>query len=179
MFWELIATLFAGLGAAGVAVMIRRLTRNTFPRWFIPVFAAAGMFGTQIYSEYTWFEHQADRLPQGVVVAKPIMQTTFWRPWSYVKPQVLRFIAADMGNATANQQNPDLLLVDLYFFERHNPARRMSQVFYCAKQARADFSNDLPIPQAGEILSPHWHILDSGDELLNAVCSYKAEKQPS
>lgn len=179
MFWELIATLLAGLGAAGVAVMIRRITRNHFPRWFIPVFAAVGMFGTQIYSEYTWLDHQVNRLPQGVILAKPIMQTSFWRPWSYIQPQVLRFIAADMANATTNQQNPEILLVDLYFFERHNPARRMSQVFYCAKQARADFSNDLPVPQPDEMLSPHWHILDSDDELLNAVCSYKAQTQPS
>jgi len=179
MFWEFLATVFAGLGMAGIALLARAVSRKRLPRWLIPIAAGVGMMTFQIYSEYTWFEHQATRLPAGVIVAKPLAQTTVWRPWSYFSPQVLRFIAADVANATRNQKNSDILRIDLYFFERHNPARRISQVFYCAKQARADFNPDMLVPQPDDILSPDWHILAPDDALLNAVCRYKAEKQPS
>ncbi|MDX3774854.1 hypothetical protein QE250_12060 [Chromatiaceae bacterium AAb-1] len=161
---------------AGIALIARTISRKRLPRWLIPVAAGAGMMAFQIYSEYTWFEHQASRLPQGVIVAKPVMQSSFWRPWSYIRPQVLRFIAADMANATTNKQNQELLLVDLYFFERHSPARRMPQVFYCAQQARADFSHDLPVPQPGEALDSQWRALDSDDALFTTICRYAPEK---
>ena len=31
MFWELIATIFAGIGGAGIALLIRKLTRQMAP----------------------------------------------------------------------------------------------------------------------------------------------------
>ncbi|MES7593453.1 hypothetical protein U6M85_12405, partial [Cutibacterium acnes] len=68
MFWELIATFSAGLGAAGIALLLRAITLKKLPNWIIPVFAGAGMLGFQIYSEYTWFSHQRSLLPAGVEV---------------------------------------------------------------------------------------------------------------
>ena len=124
MLWELIATVFAGLGAAGIALLLRKLSKNRAPRWLIPVFAGAAMLGFQIQSEYSWYQHTASRLPAGVVVIKKIEQQTALRPWSYLYPQTLRFIAADVNNASQNQLNNQIMLVDLYFFQRRATARR-------------------------------------------------------
>ena len=99
MFWELIATIFAGIGGAGIALMLRKLTKKTAPKWLVPVFAGAAMLGFQIQGEYDWYHHQASLLPEGVVVVKTVQEEAPWRPWSYVFPQTLRFIAADVANS--------------------------------------------------------------------------------
>lgn len=170
MLWELIATLFAGLGAAGLALGLRFITAKKLPSWIIPVFAAAGMLGFQIYSEYSWFEHQSGLLPEGVKVVRTIEQTAPWRPWSYLYPQTLRFIAADIKNAAPNQINPDVILVGLYFFERRMSAKLVPQVVHCKEAARADFTDSLHIPVQGEPLAADWHKLSQNDPLLALVC---------
>ncbi|QBL09500.1 hypothetical protein E0Z06_08255 [Rheinheimera sp. D18] len=171
MFWELIATIFAGLGAAGIALLLRKLSRNRAPRWLVPVFAGAAMLGFQIQGEYSWYQYQAQRLPSGVVVVKAIQQQTPWRPWSYLYPQTLRFIAADIANASANTKNPDVKLVDLYFFERRAMARRVPVVLHCTKHARADFNQQLDIPLSDAPLNGQWQQLDADDALISAVCA--------
>lgn len=174
MFWELIATLSAGLGAAGIALLLRALTLKKLPNWIIPVFAGAGMLGFQIYSEYNWFDHQRSLLPQGVEVVRTAKESSGWRPWSYLYPQTMRFIAADVKNAAINQQNPDLVLVDLYFFERRMSARRVPQVIHCQQQLRADFTAELEIPAPGATVAAGWHKLAADDRLLQLICQNKA-----
>ncbi|EIW89992.1 hypothetical protein AGRI_03829 [Alishewanella agri BL06] len=171
MLWEFIATIFAGLGAAGIALFIRTLSRKKAPRWLIPVFAGAGMLGFQIHSEYSWFEHQSSRLPEGVEVVRTVQETAPWRPWSFWYPQTLRFIAADIQNAAVNQRNPELMLVDLYFFERRMSARRVPQVIHCTANARADFTEALQIPAPGDALTEDWRPLEAEDPLLALVCA--------
>lgn len=174
MFWELIATLSAGLGAAGIALLLRALTLKKLPNWIIPVFAGAGMLGFQIYSEYNWFDHQRSLLPQGVEVVRTAKESSGWRPWSYLYPQTMRFIAADIKNAANNQKNTDLVLVDLYFFERRMSARRVPQVIHCQQHARADFTEELEIPAPGATVASGWHKLAADDRLLQLLCQTKA-----
>ncbi len=171
MFWELIATVFAGVGGAGIALILRKISANKAPRWLIPVFAGATMLGFQIHSEYSWFEHQAGLLPQGVTVVKTVQEKAVWRPWSFVYPQTLRFIAADTNNAAKNQLNDHVMLVDLYFFERRASARRVPVVLHCQQQARTDFNPQLDIPAAGDTVGSNWQKLPANDPLLMAVCN--------
>ncbi|MBU2115119.1 MAG: hypothetical protein KKE94_15245 [Gammaproteobacteria bacterium] len=171
MLWELIATVVAGLGGAGIALMLRKLSANKAPSWLIPAFAGATMLGFQIHSEYSWFEHQASLLPAGVVVVKTVQEQAVWRPWSYLYPQTLRFIAADVNNASQNQLNNQIMLVDLYFFQRRATARRVSVVLHCEQHARTEFSQQLDIPAVDAPLSNNWQKLSADDPLLTAVCN--------
>lgn len=171
MFWELIATVFAGLGAAGIALVIRALSARRAPRWLIPAFAGLGMLGFQIYSEYTWFEHQTSLLPEGVKVVRVVEETALWRPWSYVVPQRVRFMAINLEETTTNRQNPNLVLTNVYLFERRLSARRKPQVLHCTQHARADFSPELQTPEPGDPLGPQWQRLPPDDALLSAVCN--------
>ena len=57
MIWHLVATFSAGLGAAGIAFLLRSLSKQKLPKWIIPAFAGIGMLGYQIYFEYNWFAH--------------------------------------------------------------------------------------------------------------------------
>lgn len=170
MLWELIATVVAGVGAAGIALFIRKLSRNKAPRYLVPVFAGAAMLLFQIHGEYGWYQHQASRLPEGVVVVKTVEEQAVWRPWSYLYPQTLRFIAADVGNMSANKRNPQLKLVDLYFFARRSEARRVMQVVHCGEHARADFTETLDLPLNNAPLSDAWQKLGPTDPLMLVVC---------
>ena len=43
MLWTLLAIVVAGLGAAGIALLLRKLTRNKLPKWIVPLFGGLGI----------------------------------------------------------------------------------------------------------------------------------------
>ncbi len=98
MIWTIIAIVFSGLGAAGVALILRKLSRNKLPKWIIPVFAGLGMLGYQISYEYSWFEHQQARQPDAAVVVSTEEGTVFWRPWTYFFPMIIAYTVIDTEN---------------------------------------------------------------------------------
>lgn len=171
MIWEFVATITAGVGAAGIALFLRWLSNKKAPKWLIPVFAGLGMLGFQIQSEYSWYQHQLGLLPDGIEVVRQVQQQSWYRPWSYLWPQTLRFMAVDVKNAAANQQHPHLMLVDLYFFQRRASARRVPQVIDCHSGARAHLSADLSVTETAQQADADWVRLDKNDPLLVAVCT--------
>ena len=181
MLYEFIATIAAGFGLAGVALIITHLSKlagKRAPKWLIPLFGAAGIFGFQINQEYSWYDQEVAQLPEGVTVVKKVAESTWFRPWSYVKPQTLRFIAADSGNARANAANKDVYLVNLYLFERRRSVQQVPQVLDCAAPARADYV----LQEKGSQLSidehvrqtTKWRPLETNDPLFINVCTNKA-----
>ncbi|MEO1849227.1 MAG: hypothetical protein ABGX70_01770, partial [Psychrobacter sp.] len=119
MIYEFIATIAAGFGMAGLALIITHLSKlagKRAPKWLIPLFAAIGIFAFQIHQEYNWYDQQVVQLPEGVTVVKKIEDTAWFRPWSYLKPQTVRFMAVD--NERARSADQGLYLVNLYLFER-------------------------------------------------------------
>lgn len=170
MIWELIATIVAGMGAAGIILLLRKLTGNAVPKWAIPSFAALAMLSFQIYSEYTWFTYQQNLLPAGIVVLHQQKSSAFWRPWSYVYPQTLGFVAADVANAEKNQVNSEVQRVNLYFVQRHTAVQTTSQVVHCGFNAKAKNSATVTIPEDDSTLDNQWLALNEQDPLLQALC---------
>jgi hypothetical protein len=170
MIWELIATIVAGVGAAGIILLLRKFTGNLIAKWAIPSFAALAMLSFQVYSEYTWFSHQQKMLPAGVVVLHQQQKTAFWRPWSYLYPQTLGFVAADIANAEANQLNSDVHRVNLYFIQRHTAVQTSSQVVNCRFKAKAKNSATIIVAESGAALDNQWLTLKEQDPLLQALC---------
>ncbi|MEN6671269.1 hypothetical protein AAJP47_12930 [Psychrobacter sp. B38] len=178
MLYEFIATIAAGFGLAGIALIITHLSKlagKKAPKWLIPLFAAIGIFGFQIQQEYSWFDQQVTQLPEGVQVVKKIEESTWFRPWTYVKPQILRFIAADIGNATVQVDNPDVYLVNLYLFERRRNVQKVPQVINCNAPARADYV--LPAKDSTLTIDEHvkqttaWRALATDDPLFTSICT--------
>ncbi|MGM8888969.1 hypothetical protein ACS8FD_23775, partial [Psychrobacter sp. 1U2] len=151
MLFEFIATIAAAFGMAGLALIITHLSKlagKRAPKWLIPLFAAIGIFSFQIHQEYNWYHQQVAKLPEGVTVIKTAESTEWFRPWSYVKPQILRFIAADVDNASVQLDNSDIYLVNLYLFERRRSVQKIPQVIDCSVPARADYV----LPEKGSTL---------------------------
>lgn len=119
MVWNLVATVFAGLGAAGIALILRSLTRKKLPKWIVPVAAGLGMLGYSIYNEYTWFEFKTSQLPEGSVVVSYEANSMIWRPWTFLFPMTDTFTVLDR-NSVAHQVTDDGTLAQLvlYRFER-------------------------------------------------------------
>ena len=180
MLFEFIATIAAGFGLAGIALVITHLSKlagKKAPRWLIPLCGAIGIFGFQISQEYSWFDQQVTQLPEGLYVVKKVEEGTWFRPWSYVKPQTLRFIAADSGHARANADNPDVYLVNLYLFERRRSVQQVPQVIDCAAPARADYvlqekGSKLTIDEHVKQTTA-WRPLEKSDPLYINVCINK------
>lgn len=168
MLYEFIATLTAGLGFAGVALLLGHLLKlgqKKAPKWLIPIFAGIGMLGFQIHQEYHWFAWQSQQLPQTTKILKTITESTWYRPWSYIKPQIVRFSAIDLSKTQTHPTDPNLHLAQIYLFERRMSPQNVLQVINCQKIARAD-----PIPS--NLLQPEydWIALDKTDPLITQVC---------
>ena len=178
MLYEFIATIAAAFGMAGLALVITHLSKlagKRAPKWLIPLFAAIGIFGFQVHQEYNWYPQQVSQLPEGVTVVKTAESTEWFRPWSYVKPQILRFIAADTGNATAQINDPNIYLVNLYLFERRRSVQQIPQVIDCAAPARADYV--IPAKDSKLTIDEHvkqttmWRPLETDDPLFISICN--------
>lgn len=99
MIWHLVAAISAALAGAGIALVLRNLSRNWLPKWIIPVFAGLGMFAYTIHYEYTWFETKQARLPEGSVVVSSEEGHMLWRPWTMLFPMPLSYTVLDGANA--------------------------------------------------------------------------------
>jgi hypothetical protein len=163
MFLELIGVIFAGLGGAGVMMLITRLTGNRLPKWIIPVAAGAAMLGTTISSEYSWFARTSGNLPEGLEVVQTVENTAMYRPWTYLFPYTDRFVAVDQGNVRANTDQPELFLANLYFFGRWSTVQSVEVMVNCDTGQRAD-------PALGDESPPVWRDVPADDPIVTGVC---------
>ena len=118
MFWNLLATVVAGMGAAGIALAIRSLTRKRAPKWLIPAFAGIGMLAHQIHLEYTWFDHKKSVLPEAAEVVSTEQREIAWRPWTHFVPQVTSFTVLDVNSINRERGTEGIARFYLHRFER-------------------------------------------------------------
>ncbi len=166
MFLELIATFAAGLGAAGLCLLINLATGGRLPRWAMPVAAGAAMIGVTISSEMTWASRTVDGLPESIAVAETVSESAWYRPWTYVWPQATRLMAVDTATVRKNDAAPDTRLIELYLFARWQPTQQVPQLIDCATSARADVTDAaLADPAAAS-----WQPVPEGGDLIRLAC---------
>lgn len=170
MFVELIATIFAGIACAGLALLINIATRRRLPKWVMPVAAGAGMIGMTISNEYTWFDRTAANLPEGVEIAMTVDEQSWFRPWTQVWPYTKRFAAVDTGTARRNENLPDQRLVDLYFFGRWSPVNQAPMLFDCAAGRSALLIDGADFAEDGSLRDGDWQQMPPTDPILTLVC---------
>jgi len=166
MFLELVAIFVAALGAAGLALLARRLTGGRLPGWVTPVAAGATMLAVAMWSEYSWGARTAAGLPEGVEVVDRVRDSAWWRPWTYVFPQTTRLVALDTASVQTNPDAPDIRLADLYLFARWRAPARVPQLVRCAPPARADVTDAALADPTGA----NWRALPAGHDLVRLAC---------
>ncbi|MFY0596743.1 MAG: hypothetical protein JXQ85_09955 [Cognatishimia sp.] len=170
MFIELIATIFAGIACAGVAMLLNILTGRRLPKWVMPIAAGAGMIGMTISNEYTWFSRTAERLPEGVEIASTIDERSWTRPWTQIVPYTKRFVAVDMANLQKNENLPAQKLVDLYFFGRWSPVNKAPMLIDCENTRSALLIDGAEFAPDGRVINADWQSKPKDDPILITVC---------
>ncbi|WP_136247488.1 hypothetical protein [Halomonas borealis] len=168
MIWHLIAALVAGLGAAGIALLLRTLTARRLPRWIVPAFAGLGMLAYQIHHEYTWFDHKQAQLPESTRVVASEQRPAFWRPWTYVVPLTTAFSVIDEdGLARSRAAGQPLVEFILYRFEMSaaDQLAHRPQLLNCASGELVPLTEDSRQPQTQALRR-----LGDDDPLRRAVC---------
>lgn len=115
----------------------------------------------QVFSEYTWFDNTKSKLPEGSMVVATVPSSTWFRPWSYVKPQIFQFVVLDTANVVAIDDN--IKQAKVYFFERRLPAQKLDVLFDCQKGEQTYVMN-------GDLTRLNWQKLDYTDDALKMVC---------
>ena len=170
MFYDLVAAVSAGMGLAGLAMMLRHLSRRRLASWIVPAAAGAGMLAFAIWSEYAWYPRTVAALPEGVVVARATETRAPWRPWTYLRPIVTRFSAVDARAPRINPGRPGEVLVPVLLVGRWSASATIPVVFDCEGRRMAALSGDAELPGPG-LPEPQWTDLPEGDEALAAACA--------
>jgi hypothetical protein len=166
MFWNLLATVICGLGAAGFALGIRAITAKRAPKWLIPVFAGLGMLGYLVYSEYTWFEHKKSLLPEEAVVVSTEEEGVYFRPWTFIFPYVTAFSAVDVNGINPVPNSEGVKQFVLYRFEQTftDSVSHRPHLLNCQTRELVPLSTD-GTPNVDSL-----KVISAGDSLYKTVC---------
>ncbi len=171
MFLELIGTVFAGIAMAGVVMLLNRLSGGRLPRWAAPVGAGLAMIAVTISMEYGWYGRTSANLPEGVVVAQAVPKQSYYQPWTYLAPYVDRFVAVDELSLKRNPDQPGQRMVELYFFGRWSPLRKVPAVYDCAGSRLAALIDGVAFGADGAIRNADWRAVAPDDPVLRTVCA--------
>ncbi len=170
MFFELIGTIFAGAAAALLLWALNRTLKGRLPKWLIPASAGAAMLAATISSEYGWYARTVATMPEGMVVARTVEETAFYRPWTYAAPFISRYVAVDQQSTRTHPNHPDQRLVDLVFYGRWTRTAKVPMLFDCAENQRADVVDGIEFGDGGEVVNAQWFAVDPADPLLTTAC---------
>lgn len=170
MFFELIGTIVAGVAAGLMVWALNRALKGRLPKWLIPASAGAAMLLATISSEYGWYGRTAASMPEGMVVAQAVEEQTFYRPWTYARPFVTRFVAVDQASLRMHPDQPDQRIVDLVFYGRWARTAKVPMLFDCARGQRADVVDGIEFGEGGDVLNADWRAVGTDDPVLKAAC---------
>lgn len=170
MVFELIAVIVAGFAGAGLALLLGRLSGGRLPRWVMPVAAGAAMLAVTITNEYGWYPRTAQTLPEGLSVVAAVEDTAVYRPWTYAKPFVSRFLAVDEKSVRTNPDQPGLKLADVYAFARWTAPSRVIVAVDCNLNRRAEITEGVSLGEDGALDGAPWRDVAPSDELVATLC---------
>lgn len=170
MFYELVATLFAGLAMAGIVMALNHLTRGRLPKWAMPVGAGAAMIVATIANEYSWYGRTVDGLPEGLEVVMENENRAAFRPWTYVMPFVDRFVAVDNQSLRTHPDQPNLRMIDTLFMGRWSAAEKLTVLVDCTAHKRAPLMDAIDFADGGVITGAEWVTTNADDPLITAAC---------
>jgi hypothetical protein len=170
MALELIAAIVAAVGFAGIAMLLRKLTRQRLPKWIVPAAAGAGLLGFTVWSEYDWFSRVSGNLPGGVIVVHAEAGASPLRPWSYLFPMTTRFVAMDTGATVPHPEADMLRLVRLYNFVRWGGVTEGLMVVDCEGKRQVLVTEGVVVAPDGHMTGGTWVAAAPDDAIQMAAC---------
>jgi hypothetical protein len=174
MLIDFIAAVAVAFGVAGsvlfVGLIVRGLTGWRLPKWFLPASVGLGMIGFGVWNEYTWYARVSGQLPAELVVASAPEERAWYRPWTYVAPLTLRFVAVDRGRILRSTSDPGLIVAPVMILERWSPTRQITVAFDCTGHRRADLLDGAELNDDGTLDGVDWREVGPDDALVKAAC---------
>jgi hypothetical protein len=169
MAFELLAALVAAATLGLLAWALRRWL-PAMPKWAIPLAAALGLIGYTIWSEYSWFDRVSGELPPELEVVAVQDEAMPLRPWTYLAPIKMRFVALDHRETLAHPQAANLRLVTLYSFARWKPVDQGLMAVDCAGKRHVMVVEGVTISDQGVLTGAEWQAAGPEDQLQQAAC---------
>jgi hypothetical protein len=169
MALELIAALIAA-ATLGLLVWALRRWLPAMPKWSVPLAAAVGLIGFTIWSEYSWFDRVSGELPPELEVVVVEDEPMVLRPWTFLAPIKMRFVALDHRKTLAHPEVADLRLVTLYSFARWKPVDEGLMAVDCAGGRHVLVVEGVEISAGGGLSGAEWQAAGPDDPLQNAAC---------
>ncbi|MCP9337293.1 hypothetical protein [Stutzerimonas xanthomarina] len=169
MFWHLIAAIVAALAGAGIALLLRNLSRKKLPKWIVPAFAGLGMLAYTINYEYTWFETKQARLPEGSVIVASEEGEMLWRPWTMMFPMPLGYTVLDGANVQVEETSEGR--VARFVLYRFKKQHLMSTVTSGPHQLLCDEKALFRLNEAGQAKFETMTVLDADAPLYRVICA--------
>ena len=169
MIWHLVAAASAGLGAAGVALLLRSLSGKRLPRWIIPACAGLGLLAYQINYEYDWYEYKRQQLPESATVVSTEKSRMLWRPWTYLHPLTTAFSVVDRDKLVRSRANGERLVeFVLYRFEMQyrDVLTHQAYLVNCSARESVPLMGDNRHPDIGRLRH-----LAADDPQFETVCA--------
>lgn len=168
---HLIAVFAMGFLAAGLVLLVYKLRGVKAPRYLVPMAAGLAMIGYSVWSDYSWASRTIDGLPDHVRVVKEISSSAPWKPWTYLIPQVDRFIALDSSETRRNERLPGFVMAEVILVAQREPAVTTRQLFDCTQSRRTDILPTAEFTDDGMPVAPQWVPLEPGDALYQQLCA--------
>lgn len=167
---HLLATFSAGLFAAGLVLLVYRLRGRKPARYMMPLAAGLAMLGYNLWNDYSWASRTIASLPKRIQVVETFGASAPWKPWTYVVPEIDRFIAIDTSSVRTNEKLPGYVLAEVILVARRSPVAVTQQLFDCRGARRTDVIPSGDFDDQGLPLDPDWVPVEEDDPLLRAVC---------
>lgn len=174
MILDFIAAIAMGFALMGCVMLINRLIGRRLGPWVYPASVALGMIGYTVWAEYSWAARQLESQPQ-LRVASENGERVFYRPWTYLWPQVTRMITVDVSQTRVHENQPDQVLTQLVLIGKWEPVRAVNVLFDCAAPARVDLAQSAQMAPDGSIDGVEWLPLNADDPVLRTACDVGEE----
>jgi len=169
MAFELIAALVAAAVCGLMAWALRRWVPS-LPQWFVPFAAAMGLICFTVWSEYNWFTRVSAELPASFVVVDVQEEAMPLRPWTYLKPIKMRFLAMDLAKTISHPQQASLHIVTLYSFARWKAPEQRLMAVDCAGNRQVMLTAGVVIADDATMTGAEWMPVAIDDKLQEVAC---------
>jgi hypothetical protein len=167
---EFLAAIILGLAVAGVIMALNVATGRRLPGWLVPAAAGISMIAFMVWMEYTWLPRTLESLPEGVEVVSVSRESSWYRPWTYVRPLSLRAVALDTRVNRTHPAQPGRVMTSVVLLGRWMPTRQIPVVFDCRSNRRADLHAGVELDDDGRLSGADWRELAPDDPALAIAC---------
>ncbi|MCF8480460.1 MAG: hypothetical protein K9H25_08520 [Rhodospirillum sp.] len=174
MVFDLIVVACVGLAAAGLLLLLFRVTGRKAPKTLLLATIGLTVIVFTSWNRYTWADRIAAALPGNVEVIQRIRSESPFEPWTYLFPQESGLVILDKPETRTNADYPHKFWVQLLLIGRDEPETlTLQRIVDCASESWASVGGGIDLGADGLPRDTAWHRGGEPAYLFDAVCRGK------